>query len=36
MIQMDFGSVVFNENVSFKISDFVNERVQLLRQKDKE
>ena len=35
MIQMDFGAVVFNDNVSFKISDFVNERVQQLRLKEK-
>ena len=35
-IQMDSDSIVFNENVLFKISDFVNERVQLQRQSDKE
>ena len=33
---MEFGSIVFNDNVSFEISDFVNERVQKLRLKEKE
>ena len=35
-IQMDSDSIVFSKNVLFEISDFVNERVQLQRQKDKE